>query len=558
MFENLSLSPLIQTYSWRLFDGVGRLVATSSLPNFVHRFTDSGIYRVFLNTNVGQPCPDSSSSIVRVYPGMRPQLNFMGLCFESPTQFNDVSTVRYGTISERYWDLGEIQNIRNISSALNPSITYLTEGPKTAKLVIYNSNGCRDSISRQLFISKEPSLQLAFKDTLICPPDTLRLQAFGDGDFIWAPATGLLEGSNTASPRVAPLVTTLYPVLQRQGNCIARDTIRVQVTQSVSIAAMADTTICTGDEIRLLINSNALQYQWSPAATLNDPTTMQPLAKPQEQTNYRLVATISKCTATAHLNVLTVPYPTVVASAERFICFGASTQLNSQISGGTPQWSPAASLSDPHIANPIATPESSTTYTVLVLENNGCPKPGVDTVRVIVEPPINLAVTRDTSVVVGQPLALNASGASRYLWSPANFLNNMEIPNPVFTFNQPSEGLIYQVLGYNDAGCRDSLTVRITVYASGPAIYVPTAFTPNGDGLNETLKPTLAGMRQLNFFRVFNRYGEIVFQTTSLYDAWNGKFKGLLQPSGTFVWMVQAVDFEGNTIQQKGSTMLMR
>jgi gliding motility-associated-like protein len=558
VFENLSLSPLIQTYSWRLFDGGGRLVATSSFPKFVHRFADSGTYRVFLNTNVGQPCPDSTSSIVRVYPGMRPQFNFLGLCYENPTQYNDVSTVRYGTITERKWDLGEMQNVRNTSSATNPSITYLTEGPKTVKLVIYNSNGCRDSISRQLVISKEPPMQLAFKDTLICPPDTLRLQAFGDGEFTWSPAEGLLDGGNTSTPRVAPLVTTLYPVLQRQGNCIARDTIRVQVTQSVNISAMADTTICTGDEIRLLINSNALQYQWTPAATLNNPTMMQPLAKPQTPTNYRVVASISKCSATANVNILTVPYPSVVANAERFICFGASTQLNSQYSGETVQWSPAASLSDPTIPNPIASPNSSTTYTVLVFENKGCPKPGVDTVRVIVEPPINLAVIRDTSVVVGQPLTLNASGASRYLWSPGNFLSNNSIPNPVFTFTQPSEGLTYQVLGYNDAGCRDSLTVRITVYANGPTIYVPTAFTPNGDGLNETLKPTLTGMRQLNFFRVFNRYGEIVFQTSSLYDAWDGRYKGQPQASGTFVWMVQAVDFEGKTVQQKGSTMLMK
>jgi gliding motility-associated-like protein len=557
-FENRSLSPLIQTYSWRILDRTGRIVSTSGQSRFSHRFADTGTYRIILQTNIGLACPDSTEAKVLVYPGTRAQFDFAGLCFENPTQFNDRSGTRYGVITGRQWSLGEPPNSRNFSNATNPEITYLTEGTKTAKLVIYNNNGCRDSLSRQFIISKEPSMQLAFKDTLICLPDTFNLQAFGEGQFTWSAASGLLSGANSSSPRVAPLVTSYYPVIQRVGNCVAADTVRVQVTSSVSLFAMADTTICTGDNIRLLVSSNALQYEWTPASTLNNPNIMQPFAQPTQDTDYRIVASISRCSAEATIRVQAVPYPVVTAGTSQFICFGAPVQLTSLHRANRIVWSPATSLNNAGISNPVASPATTTTYTVMVYENNGCPKPGADTVRITVEPPINLAVTRDTSVVVGQPLTLNASGASRYLWTPGTGISNEEIANPVFNFSQPAENITYQVLGYNDAGCRDSLTVRIRVFANAPSIYVPTAFTPNGDGLNETLKPTLAGMQQIIYFRVFNRYGQIVFQSSSLYDAWDGRLKGQQQPSGSYMWMVQAIDFEGKAVQQKGSTMLIR
>lgn len=557
-FENQSLSPLIQTYLWRLTYPDGRLLSTSTQSTFTHRFADTGTFRISLQTNAGLSCPGFASALVRHYPGLRADFDVTGFCFGSPTQFTDKSTTQYGTIVGWRWNFGEPSQTNNISTVTNPVLTYGLEGVKQPVVMVTNSNGCKDTARTTITISKEPPMQFNFRDTLICPPDTLTIQAKGSGVFRWERVAGILSDTNEAFIRVAPQATSLFSVIQQQGNCIALDTVRVRVTQSVSLSAMADTVICFGDMVQLRINSTASTFIWLPEETLSNPRVRGPFAKPDKETTYSVVAAISKCTATASIRVRVVPQPIVQATGGGFICFGAAANLNSFPIGDSVVWEPAAGLSNPFVYNPIAQPAITTTYTVKVFENKGCPKPGIDTIRVIVEPPINLLVTRDTSVVVGQPLLMNATGAPRFLWSPVSHISNPQVANPVFTFFEPAELLTYKVLGYNDAGCRDSLTVRIRVFGRGPSIYVPTGFTPNGDGLNETLKPTLAGMREFKFFRIFNRFGQLIFEANSPYDSWDGTFNGKTQPNGTFIWVVQAIDYHGRMVQQKGSTLLIR
>lgn len=556
--ENLSSSPLIQSYLWNLTNRSGAVVATSKEPTFRYRFEDTGFYRIKLSTNIGLACPDSASSPVLHYPGFKAAFSFIGLCFGSVTRFNDLSTTLYGSIVSRQWNLGEAANSLNNQQIVAPAITYGFEGSKTANLKILNSNGCRDSISRVFMVSKNPPLQLQFKDTLICPPDTLQLKAFGDGTFTWDALPGLLSGANSSAPRVAPLVTTWYKVTQRLESCTGTDSVRVRVTSSVALNTLKDTSICLGDSVLLSTSGNANNYRWSPSEKVSNPLAQSPAALVLVPTRFKVEGSISKCAAVAEVLVTPVPYPQANAGADQYICFGNAAQLNSTVVGNRMVWSPAVSLSNPSIANPVARPQQTTAYVLNVFDNMGCPKPGVDTVNVIVEPPIELRLNGDTSVVVGQVLQLTGSGASRYLWTPAFGLSDSTIANPTALYNLPAEQLIYTFIGYNDAGCRDSITLRIRVFSGAPTVYVPTAFTPNGDGLNETLKPTLAGMQGLGFFRIFNRYGEMIFNTTSPYDAWDGRVKNQDQSTGLFVWMVQAIDYEGKTVQAKGTTMLIR
>ena len=556
--QNLSSSPLIQSYLWNLTNRAGEVVATTKTPTFSHRFEDTGFYRIQLSTNIGLACPDSASSPVLYYPGFRAAFNFTGLCFGALTRFNDLSSTQYGSIVSRSWNLGEFGNAVNNSVGISPSITYGFEGNKSANLLIINSNGCRDSVTRVLAISKSPPLQLGFKDTLICPPDTLQLQAFGDGSFTWDALPGLLTGANTPSPRVAPLVSTWYRVTQRLETCTGTDSVSVRVTNSVVLGALKDTTICLGDRIELSAAGNANTYSWSPANLVSNASAQSPSALVTVATRFNVVATVSSCKAEAEVLVNPVPYPQANAGADQLICSGNAAQLNSTVVGNRMVWSPSSSLSNPSITNPVASPLQTTAYVLNVFDNLGCPKPGIDTVNIIVEPPINLTLNGDTSVVVGQVLQLTGAGASKYLWRPALGLSDSTISNPTAVYTQSADQLLYTFIGYNDAGCRDSLTLRIRVFSGVPTVYVPTAFTPNGDGLNETLRPTLTGMQGLGFFRIFNRFGEMIFNTTSPYDAWDGRVKNQKQSSGLFIWTVQAVDYEGKTIQARGTTMLIR
>jgi gliding motility-associated-like protein len=89
-------------------------------------------------------------------------------------------------------------------------------------------------------------------------------------------------------------------------------------------------------------------------------------------------------------------------------------------------------------------------------------------------------------------------------------------------------------------------------------VFVPNAFTPNGDGLNDVARQILVGIKSLKYFSLFNRYGELVFTTTKQGAGWDGMYKGNKQHQGAYVWQLQAVDINGNVITQKVSIILIR
>ncbi len=91
-------------------------------------------------------------------------------------------------------------------------------------------------------------------------------------------------------------------------------------------------------------------------------------------------------------------------------------------------------------------------------------------------------------------------------------------------------------------------------------IYVPKAFSPNGDGINDRLYPILVGIQQLYYFRVYNRWGNLIFETNSGNPAsgWDGKYKGLLQPVETYTWVAEGIDIDGIIIKKSGNTILLK
>lgn len=106
-------------------------------------------------------------------------------------------------------------------------------------------------------------------------------------------------------------------------------------------------------------------------------------------------------------------------------------------------------------------------------------------------------------------------------------------------------------------GCTDQDEIKIIVF-KGSAIYVPTAFTPNDDGLNDVLKPSYNGIKALDYFKVYNRWGELVFITKNLSEGWNAMLKGIKQPGGVYVWMLKATDYAGKVYQLKGTSIIIR
>ncbi|MCB0698445.1 MAG: gliding motility-associated C-terminal domain-containing protein [Chitinophagaceae bacterium] len=162
----------------------------------------------------------------------------------------------------------------------------------------------------------------------------------------------------------------------------------------------------------------------------------------------------------------------------------------------------------------------------------------------------------DTIIVRGESVDFNAQGGIYYEWTPADRLNTTGVYNPRGFY--PDTGKYnYSVFIRSSYGCEGTDSIQVWVVAQG-SLFVPSAFSPNGDGLNDVLKPLSVGFREYKYFRVFNRWGEQVFQTNRIGDGWDGTFYGKTSDIGTYYWMLDAIDKDGNTVKQKGDVTLVR
>lgn len=554
---NQNSSPVISSTIWEITDRLGNPVHFFTGTNLNYTFTDTGLYNVKLVINRNLTCADSITASVKVYPGFVPDFSYIGGCVTRPTTFRDQTNSVYGTANSWTWDFGELSTGQDISSLQNPVYAYPQTGNKLVRLIATDTRGCRDTVEKTIGIVTGPPLSVSFRDTLICINDNLVLQAVGTGNFTWSPPVNISD-PNSPTPQVSPPVSTTYFIDLDAGGCTNRDSVRVRVVNFVTLLPMNDTTICLGDTTQLRIVSDGLQYTWTPAGQIINPFVQNPFVITPVTSVYTVKAVIGGCSETKSIIVTPVPYPTADAGEDISVCYNAPAQLNGQSDGSSWRWSPAALVDDPSSLTPIARPLRTTPFQFAAYDTKGCPKPGLDTVLVTVFPRTKVSAGNDTAVVTGQPLQLNASGGNTYTWSPAVNLSADNIPNPVALFNNPSAGLQYQVTVIDTNSCSASAWIMIKVFKTGPVIFVPTAFTPNQDGLNDLLRPIGAGIMIIEYFNVYNRWGQMLFSTRQNGKGWDGRINGVLQSTGTYVWAAQAIDYLGKPYFQKGIFTLIR
>jgi gliding motility-associated-like protein len=546
----------VQNYYWD-FGVLPQTNDTSTSATPTYTFSDTGTYAIKLVVNRGQACSDSTTAMAKVYPGFFPAFSFAGICLNKPTQFFDNTSTVYGIVDTWRWDFGNLATTADTSHLKNPSYTYNQTGTKNVQFIVTNSKGCVDTVYKDITILDKPVLNTLPGDTLICNGDQVQLQAVGNGNFSWTGPN--IVNANTATPTVSPTSTANYIVQLDDNGCINRDTVRVRVVDFVTLKVRSDTVICAGDSVLLTAITDGLRFNWTPSATISNPNILSPNALPvSSPTTYQLTATIGGCNTTDDVTISLVPYPVANAGPDTVICFSTSSQLHAGIVGNSFTWTPSSSLDNPGILNPVASPASSTSYILTVYDIIGCPKPKFDTVVVTVLPKVNAFAGRDTAVVVGQPLQFNASGGVEYLWSPGTDLDRNNIPDPVGIYSGNFDSIIYKVVVRNEAGCTDSADIRVRIFRTNPQIFVPTAFTPNGDGLNDYFRPIAVGISRFDYFRVYNRWGQLVFSTTSTEIGWDGRISGKEQGSATFVWVVRGTDFTGKLVFAKGTVTLIR
>ncbi|HSR39500.1 MAG TPA: PKD domain-containing protein, partial [Phnomibacter sp.] len=429
-FQNQSTSSAITSYFWDfgLTASAGD-TSNQATPSFT--FPDTGVYKVKLVTNRNAFCPDSAETLVSIFPGFNPAFNIDGVCQQLPYQFSDATTARYGVVNKWNWDFGDPATTADRSTLRNPSYKYPAAATVTVTFSVETSKGCADTLTRDLAILDKPVVQLAFKDTLICSIDSLQLRASGSGTFTWTPASNIIN-ANTATPVVFPKDTITYYVTLTDRGCVGTDSVKVNVLDFITVDAGNDTTICRTDGIVLRPVTEALSFNWQPATVLSNPAIRNPLATPVDSlTTFYVNANLGKCQARDSIRIRTVPYPVAFAGNDTTICYADAVVLRGSGDGAFARWTPAAAIANANAYSTSARPVSSTTYTLTVTDNRGCPKAVTDEVVVTVRPRITLNAGNDTTVVYNQTLQFNAAtNASQIRWSPATALSNPNIANP--------------------------------------------------------------------------------------------------------------------------------
>ena len=255
------------------------------------------------------------------------------------------------------------------------------------------------------------------------------------------------------------------------------------------------------------------------------------------------------------------PLQVVNAGVDITICNKASVMLNSSVTNisapVTYQWEPAIAggIVNPNSAATVVKPSATQQYVLTTMDTHGCNFTIRDTIVVTVRPAVAAFAGNDTIIVVGIPHQLQATGGVSYTWSPGSVLNNPFIANPLATLY--SDSTRFTLIVKDPAGCEGYDTVWIRAF-NNITYYVPNAFSPNGDAKNDVFRPIPVGIASTELFRIFNRYGELVFETNQWMKGWNGLFRGKPQPIGNYIWILKGKDRNGKVIEMRGNVLLVR
>ncbi len=437
-----------------------------------------------------------------------------------------------------------------------------TTGSKTVSVYLLSSFSCGIADSITLNIMDTPSAHILTPDTTICSGVSFPLRTTGTPGlaYSWSPATGLSSAA-IAEPTASPTATATYimnAALTGSGCPTITSAVTVVVDNAVITLLTADTSLCGSASVSMLVTGDpALSYSWSPAAGLSNPFIQDPIATPDTTTDYTVTATSidGRCSSSASV-LITVANPGVsVAFKDTTICLNSSMQL--LVHGPTwlsYNWSPSTGLSNPYTRQPIASPTTTTTYTITAtVAGSSCITTGEVTVHVASASIKN--ITANHTIPYGSSIQLNADSVLYYMWTPDNgSLNNTNINDPVAT---PLAPTTYVVHGLDKYGCPASDSVKIDLTYDN--IFIPDAFTPNNDGRNDFFRIANLGYYKLVNMSVYNRWGALVYHVTDGDNkGWDGTYYGAPQDMGTYNYLVIIESPEGITQTFKGNVTLIR
>lgn len=376
-------------------------------------------------------------------------------------------------------------------------------------------------------------------DTVICLGNSMPLSATGGITYEWVPAT-YLNNPNIANPVSTPLGTITYRVkVTIPEGCVLEKSVKIEVDTIMPDPVISDTVgICYGDSRQITV-SGARYYDWSP------PVNITPLVGPTVTVNpttdiHYYCAFSNACGVVVDSVFVKILKANIRAGNDTIICPGEIALLHA--SGGVSYvWSPSGSLNQNYGDHVIALPLQNTIYKVVGTDLNGCR----DSATVIVEryPTPYIQTIPDVYAFYGDHIQLGTttSPPGVYTWDPAEYLSCVVCQTPTGSPNRNSQ---YTVTYTDVNGCKATDAIRIFY---DPTLYVPNTFTPNGDDFNDFFRAIGGNISEFEM-DIYNRWGELIRTLRNLDESWDGTYKDLPSPDGTYVWKIRYKGMESEAV----------
>lgn len=478
-------------------------------------------------------------------------------CYPFLVRFTDMS--QYDKALTYKWDFGDNLN----STFSNPTHSYIVPGNFNIKLIVYSEFGCSDTIIKDNHINVGGPFAEIIKPDIICKGSEFNFSIgnkININNFSWDLGDGHFSEDEIVN-HIYNQFGKIYPTLLVYSdtmftcNKVIRDS--VLINEIIARLNIKDSAKCVFTPILFSDSSiNAINYKWLSNNNLisNEKNTSFTFESPGTRNIKLIVSDQFGCKDSTFQNLVINPLPTIKICNDTLICKGDFASLSA--SGGEfYKWSPENDLNYADLYNPLANPDKNTEFTVEVIDNNQCTNYKSTIVNVQQIPEIT--ISNDTSIVIGEVVKLFSQSQENatYTWEPNIGLSCNKCQNPS---SRPLEDIEY-TLTVNDSINCFSVTEKISIeILKKYTIDVPTVFTPNGDGINDIITPKGWGIHMIADFKVFNKWGEVVFQSNEKNNGWNGYYKGKLQENDTYVYYVEAITFDGKKISKKGNFVLMK
>ncbi len=547
------------SYEWDF--GVGATPGSSTVQNPQGiMYSSSGSKTITLTVSNGY----CSRTVTQAIPiNATPTASFVSTapkCTGMGVDFANTGTSAGATYS---WNFGSGAAPATLTTQNPTAVVYSTSGIKTVTLTTTNSTtACAVTATETININQTPTV--SFTSTApVCVNTGVNFTNTGSTGSNWSyswsfgqdaiPAAATAESPVGIKYSSGGTKTVTFTIADQYCTRSFSNTISINALPIAN--AGKDTTICANTSVQ--IGSAAIAgntYTWFASNTLNNSKIANPVASPIAPVTQYIVTVVnaSGCTNKDTVSVTMLGSLVADAGVDVEICKNDSIQIGAGlIKGQVYSWFPTAGLTNPVSSSPMVSPATTTVYT-LTVTGSGCTSVK-DKVTVTVYP-LPAAYSEVDSITKGASVQLMAKGGIQYFWSPSIGLNNSGVYNPIAS---PDTTTKYIVTVTDLHGCvnKDTMTVRVIV----PSFWVPTAFTPQGNGNNDVFYVRGDGINNFEF-GVFNRIGELIFYTKDIHQGWDGKKQITSEemPQGAYVYYVKGTLSNGTPVNSNGMVNLIR